>query len=202
MWIFMWKDDLRMRLNSSPGPSTPQSSSPGPLTRLSYSSKPYGSASSQGKAECLNCKLLAERIKTLEAKIKILEETLEMKRHYENHTFDSTTILHELYNDMGRLREGCKSYRRSDRPVEAVHCQASRRIQELIKVLPIWSTGQIEFYYSQLPKSMASTGVALVCTWNDCWKPGWESNCGSCEWAHKTRRKSQLGGEQYEPGSP
>nr|GEZ88555.1 protein NRT1/ PTR FAMILY 1.1-like [Tanacetum cinerariifolium] len=94
---------LSIKVKANKRPSTPQSSSSGPLTRLSYSLKPYGSASSQGKAECLNCKLLAERIKTLEANIKILEETLKMKRHHEKHTFDSTTILHELYNDMGRL---------------------------------------------------------------------------------------------------
>ncbi|GJX47187.1 hypothetical protein Tco_0272377 [Tanacetum coccineum] len=74
-----------------------------PSTRPSYSPKPSKSASSHGKAECSNCKFLTEKIKTLEAKIKILEGTLEMKRHPENHTFESTVILHELYNDMGRL---------------------------------------------------------------------------------------------------
>ncbi|GKC77929.1 hypothetical protein Tco_1128703 [Tanacetum coccineum] len=52
---FMWKDDLRLRLNSSPGPSTPRSSSPGPV----------GSAPSLGKVECSNCKFLAEKIKIL-----------------------------------------------------------------------------------------------------------------------------------------
>ncbi|GJU11448.1 hypothetical protein Tco_1133844 [Tanacetum coccineum] len=75
----MWKDDLRLRLSSSLGPSTPPSSYPGPSTRLSYYSEPSGSTPSHGEAECLNCKFLAEMIKTLEAKIKILEGTLEMK---------------------------------------------------------------------------------------------------------------------------
>ncbi|GJZ16333.1 hypothetical protein Tco_0552010 [Tanacetum coccineum] len=56
-----------------------------------------------GKAECSNCKFLAEKIKTLEAKIKILEGALEMERHPEKHTLESATILHELYNDMGKL---------------------------------------------------------------------------------------------------
>ncbi|GJY49726.1 hypothetical protein Tco_0439682 [Tanacetum coccineum] len=96
-------DDLGIRLSSSHGPSTPQSSSPVPSTRPSYSPEPSGSAPSHEEAECLNCKFLVERIKTLEAKIKILDRTLEMERHPENHTFESTAILHELYNDMGRL---------------------------------------------------------------------------------------------------
>ncbi|GJS95223.1 hypothetical protein Tco_0802191 [Tanacetum coccineum] len=93
----------RLRLISSHGPSTPQSSYLGPSTHLSYYPKPSGSAPSHGEAECLNSKFLAERIKTLKAKIKILGGTLEMERHPENHTFESTAILHELYNDMGRL---------------------------------------------------------------------------------------------------
>ncbi|GKD45291.1 hypothetical protein Tco_1269936 [Tanacetum coccineum] len=96
---FMWKDDLRLRLSSSPGPSTPPSSSTGPSTPLS----PSRFVPNHGKLVCLNCKFLAERIKTLEAKIKILKGTLEMERHPENHTFDSTIILYELYNDMGRF---------------------------------------------------------------------------------------------------
>ncbi|GKA11336.1 hypothetical protein Tco_0690769 [Tanacetum coccineum] len=92
-----------LRLSSSLGPSTPPSSSPRPLTRPSYSSGPSGSAPSHGKVECSNCKFLTERIKTLEAKRKILVGTLEMERHFENHTFESTAILHEIYNDMGKL---------------------------------------------------------------------------------------------------
>nr|GEU54657.1 hypothetical protein [Tanacetum cinerariifolium] len=70
-------------------PSTPQSSSRSTLN--------------QGKAVCLNCMLLAEWIKTLEAKIKILKGTLEMEKHPDNHTVESTAILYELYNDIGRF---------------------------------------------------------------------------------------------------
>ncbi|GKB35377.1 hypothetical protein Tco_0880319 [Tanacetum coccineum] len=55
---FMWKDDLRLRLSSSTGPSTPLS--------------PFRSAPNHGKAVCPNSKFLAERIKTLAAKKKIL----------------------------------------------------------------------------------------------------------------------------------
>ncbi|GKC33173.1 hypothetical protein Tco_1040467 [Tanacetum coccineum] len=86
-------------LSSSSGPSTPPSSYLGP----SYSPGPFGSTLNLRKAECSNRKFLAEKIKTLEAKIKILKGTLEMERHPENHTLESAAILHELYNDMGKL---------------------------------------------------------------------------------------------------
>ncbi|GKB28707.1 hypothetical protein Tco_0868108 [Tanacetum coccineum] len=43
------------------------------------------------------------RIKTLEARIRILEGQLEMKRHPENHTLESAAILDEIYNGMGNL---------------------------------------------------------------------------------------------------
>ncbi|GJS35350.1 hypothetical protein Tco_0533732 [Tanacetum coccineum] len=46
-----------------------------------------------------NCKFLAERIKTLEARISVLEGQLEMARHPENHTLESAGILHEIYQD-------------------------------------------------------------------------------------------------------
>ncbi|GJY62766.1 hypothetical protein Tco_0464226 [Tanacetum coccineum] len=114
---FMWMDDLTLHISSSSGSSTPPSYSPGTSTRPSYSSRtstrlsysPRSSRSAQnlGKAECSNCKFLAEKIKTLEAKIKILEGALEgaleMERHPEKHTLDSAAILHELYNEIGKL---------------------------------------------------------------------------------------------------
>ncbi|GJS09160.1 phospholipase-like protein [Tanacetum coccineum] len=100
---FMWMDDFRTRISSSSGPSTPPSLYTRPSTRPSYSAGSYESALNLRKAECSNCKFLAEKIKTLEAKIKILEGTLEMERHPENHTLETAAILHELYNDMGKL---------------------------------------------------------------------------------------------------
>ncbi|GKC66165.1 phospholipase-like protein [Tanacetum coccineum] len=100
---FMWMDDLRLHISSSSGSSTPPSYSPGTSTRPSYSPGSSRSAQNLGKAECSNCKFLAEKIKTLEAKIKILEGALEMERHPEKHTLESAAILHELYNDMGKL---------------------------------------------------------------------------------------------------
>ncbi|GKB96367.1 hypothetical protein Tco_0982504 [Tanacetum coccineum] len=54
-------------------------------------------------AECSNCKFLAERIKTLEARISVLEGQLEMERHPENHTLESAGILHEIYQGMRNL---------------------------------------------------------------------------------------------------
>nr|GEU53210.1 hypothetical protein [Tanacetum cinerariifolium] len=90
---FMWMDDFMTRISSSSGPST----------RPSYYAGTSGSTLNLRKEKCSNCKLLAEKIRTLEAKIKILEGTLEMERHPENYTLESVAILHELYNDMGKL---------------------------------------------------------------------------------------------------
>ncbi|GJV81189.1 hypothetical protein Tco_1517059, partial [Tanacetum coccineum] len=76
---FMWMD-------ASPGPLTPQSHSSGTSSRPSHSpgtsSRPSHSprsAQNLGMAECSNCKFLAERIKTLEADISVLENRLEMQ---------------------------------------------------------------------------------------------------------------------------
>ncbi|GJW54709.1 hypothetical protein Tco_0098794 [Tanacetum coccineum] len=68
------------RVLFSIGPSTPSSYSPG----------------HSRNAECANCKLLI-------GKLKVLEETLEMYMHLENHTIDPTALLHELYNDIGEF---------------------------------------------------------------------------------------------------
>nr|GEV59984.1 hypothetical protein [Tanacetum cinerariifolium] len=62
------------------GASTPQSYSPG------YSKN----------AECSNCKHLLD-------KITVLEATVKMYMHPEQHTVNSAALLHEVYNDMGKL---------------------------------------------------------------------------------------------------
>ncbi|GKC49351.1 hypothetical protein Tco_1072096 [Tanacetum coccineum] len=64
----------------SPGSSTPQSYSPG----------------SSRNAECSNCKYLLD-------KITILKATVEMYMHQEQHTVNSAALLHEVYNNMGKL---------------------------------------------------------------------------------------------------
>nr|GEX07279.1 hypothetical protein [Tanacetum cinerariifolium] len=82
---FMWMDDFRNRISSS-RPSTPPTLYTRPSTPPSYSAGTFGSTMNVEKEECSNCKFFAEKIKTLEAKIKILEGTLEMERHPKNHT--------------------------------------------------------------------------------------------------------------------
>ncbi|GJV87408.1 hypothetical protein Tco_1531346 [Tanacetum coccineum] len=64
----------------SPRTSTPPSDSLGPSRN----------------AECSNCKLLL-------GKIKVLKATLEMYMHPEQHTLNSTALLHKVYNDIGKL---------------------------------------------------------------------------------------------------
>ncbi|GJZ75789.1 hypothetical protein Tco_0640254 [Tanacetum coccineum] len=64
--------------------------SPTPSTPPNY----YGGSSSN--TECSNCKHLLGRIKVLQA-------TLEMHMHPEQHTLDSTALLHDLNNDMEKL---------------------------------------------------------------------------------------------------
>nr|GFA04656.1 F-box domain-containing protein [Tanacetum cinerariifolium] len=85
---FMWMGHFRTRISSSSGPSTPPRLYTRPSTRPSYSTRTSGSALNLGQAECSNCKFLPRKIKTLEAKIKILEGTLEMERHPKNHTLE------------------------------------------------------------------------------------------------------------------
>ncbi|GKB20987.1 hypothetical protein Tco_0854910, partial [Tanacetum coccineum] len=47
-------------------------------------------------AECSNCKHLLD-------KITVLEAMLEMYKNPEQHTLNSAALLHEVYNDMGKL---------------------------------------------------------------------------------------------------
>nr|GEV61157.1 hypothetical protein [Tanacetum cinerariifolium] len=72
-------------------------------TTLSYSSgsstPPSYSLGSSRNAECSNCIILL-------GKIKVLEATVEMYRHLEQHTLNSTALLHEVYNDIGKLGLG------------------------------------------------------------------------------------------------
>ncbi|GKB87721.1 hypothetical protein Tco_0959993 [Tanacetum coccineum] len=60
-------------------------------------------AQNLGMAECSNCKFLAERIKTLEARISVLEGQLEMARIREPHTRVSRTIFRDSTKGMRNL---------------------------------------------------------------------------------------------------
>ncbi|GJZ98805.1 hypothetical protein Tco_0671258 [Tanacetum coccineum] len=77
-------------LSFSPGTSSTPNFSPTPPTPPNY----YGGSSSN--TECSNCKHLFGRIKVLQA-------TLEMYMHPEQHILDSTALLHDLNNDMENI---------------------------------------------------------------------------------------------------
>ncbi|GJS08893.1 hypothetical protein Tco_0365689 [Tanacetum coccineum] len=64
----------------SPGASTPQTYSPG----------------TSRNAQCSNCKHLLD-------KITVLETTVDMYMHPEQHTVNSAALFHEIYNNMGNL---------------------------------------------------------------------------------------------------
>ncbi|GKF91955.1 hypothetical protein Tco_0275656, partial [Tanacetum coccineum] len=97
---FLWKEKRVRLLVSSSGASMTPSYSSGPSTPPSYSS---GTSTPQSyspgtlrNAKCSNCKLLLR-------KIKVLEATIEMHMHPEQHTRNSTALLHKVYNDMGKF---------------------------------------------------------------------------------------------------
>nr|GEX16404.1 hypothetical protein [Tanacetum cinerariifolium] len=74
----------------SPGSSTPQRYSPGASTPQRY----YLGTSKN--AECSNCKHLLD-------KITVLEATVDMYMHPEQHTINSAALFHEVYSNMGKL---------------------------------------------------------------------------------------------------
>ncbi|GJS29398.1 hypothetical protein Tco_0490018 [Tanacetum coccineum] len=74
----------------SPGSSTPPRYSLGALTPQSYS------PGTSRNAECSNCKHLLD-------KITVLEATVDMYMHPEQHTVNSAALFHEVYNNMGKL---------------------------------------------------------------------------------------------------
>ncbi|GJW20025.1 retrovirus-related pol polyprotein from transposon TNT 1-94 [Tanacetum coccineum] len=79
-----------MTLIYSPGSSTPPRYSPGASTPQSYS------PGTSRNAECSNCKHLLD-------KITVLEATVDMYMHPEQHTVNSAALFHEVYNNMGKL---------------------------------------------------------------------------------------------------
>ncbi|GJV69523.1 hypothetical protein Tco_1485032 [Tanacetum coccineum] len=85
-----WKEERVRLLVGSPGASTTPIYSPG------SSSTPIYSPGASRNAECSNCKHLLD-------KITVLEAMLEMYKNPEQHTLNSAALLHEVYNDMGKL---------------------------------------------------------------------------------------------------
>nr|GEW39142.1 hypothetical protein [Tanacetum cinerariifolium] len=72
------------------GASTTSIYSPG------SSSTPIYSPGASRNAECSNCKHLLD-------KITVLEAVVEMYKNPKQHTLNSAALLHEVYNDMGKL---------------------------------------------------------------------------------------------------
>ncbi|GJY34565.1 hypothetical protein Tco_0419034 [Tanacetum coccineum] len=101
-YIFLWKEERVRLLVGSPGASmtpiySPGSSltpiySPGSSTPPSYSQR----ASTSRNAKCSNYKHLLD-------KIMVLEATVDMYMHPEQHTVNSAALFHEVYNNMGKL---------------------------------------------------------------------------------------------------
>ncbi|GJR46894.1 amidohydrolase 1 [Tanacetum coccineum] len=84
------KEERVRLLVGSPGASTTQIYSPG------SSSTPIYSPGASRDAECSNCKHLLDKITVLEAMV-------EMYKNPEQNTLNSAALLHEVYNDMGKL---------------------------------------------------------------------------------------------------
>ncbi|GJU57571.1 hypothetical protein Tco_1235337 [Tanacetum coccineum] len=72
------------------GSSTPPRYSPGASTPQSYSLR------TSRNAQCSNCKHLLD-------KITVLEATVDMYMHPEQHTVNSAVLFHEVYNNMRKL---------------------------------------------------------------------------------------------------
>ncbi|GJR66788.1 hypothetical protein Tco_0012853 [Tanacetum coccineum] len=98
------KERVRL-LVGSPGASTTPIYSPGssstPIYSSGSSSTPIYSPGSSStpiysrNAECSNCKHLLD-------KITVLEATVDMYMHPEQHTVNSAALFHEVYNNMGK----------------------------------------------------------------------------------------------------
>nr|GEU67960.1 hypothetical protein [Tanacetum cinerariifolium] len=98
--FFLWKEErVGLQINSL-GSSSTTTFSQGTSSTLSFSPTPstppiyYGGSSSN--TDCSNCKHLLGRIK-------VLQVTLEIHRHPEQHTLNSAALLHDLNDDMEKL---------------------------------------------------------------------------------------------------
>ncbi|GKE72969.1 hypothetical protein Tco_1535010 [Tanacetum coccineum] len=66
------------------------------LQELQHPKPPSYSLGTSRNAECSNCKHLLD-------KITVLEATVDMYMHPEQHTVNSAALFHEVYNNMGKL---------------------------------------------------------------------------------------------------
>nr|GEX02081.1 hypothetical protein [Tanacetum cinerariifolium] len=107
---FLWKEEQVRLLVGSPGASTTPiyslGSSSTPIYSSGSSTPPHyspGASTTQSyslgtlrNVECSNCKYLLD-------KITVLEATVDMYMHPEQHTFNSAALFHEVYNNIGKL---------------------------------------------------------------------------------------------------
>ncbi|GJZ95374.1 hypothetical protein Tco_0667708, partial [Tanacetum coccineum] len=98
--FFLWKEErVGLLINSLGGSSTTtfsQATSSSPNLSPTPSTTPIYYGGSSTNTECSNCKHLLGRIKALQA-------TLEMYRHPEQHTLNSTALLYDLNNGIEKL---------------------------------------------------------------------------------------------------
>ncbi|GJT06571.1 replication protein A 70 kDa DNA-binding subunit B [Tanacetum coccineum] len=104
--FFLWKEERVRLMVGSPGASTTPIYSPGSSSTPEASTPPryspgastpqrYSMGTSKN-AQCSNCKHLLD-------KITVLEATVDMYMHPEQHTVNSAALFHEVYNNMGKL---------------------------------------------------------------------------------------------------
>ncbi|GJV49570.1 hypothetical protein Tco_1439782 [Tanacetum coccineum] len=104
--FFLWKEERVRLLVGSPRASTTPIYSPGssstPIYSSGSSSTPIYSPGSSStliysrNAKSSNCKHLLD-------KITVLEATVDMYMHPEQHTVNLAVLFHEVYNNMGKL---------------------------------------------------------------------------------------------------
>nr|GEY39203.1 hypothetical protein [Tanacetum cinerariifolium]GEY39206.1 hypothetical protein [Tanacetum cinerariifolium] len=96
----LWKEERVRLLISSSGSSSTTSYSSEASSPNRYS---LGSTTPQNHQSGTSISEGCSNFKHLLGKIKVLEAAVEMHMHLEQHTRNSTALLHELYNDMDNL---------------------------------------------------------------------------------------------------
>ncbi|GKB47087.1 hypothetical protein Tco_0897840, partial [Tanacetum coccineum] len=94
--FFLWKEERVRLLVGSPGSSSTPIYSSGSSSTPIYSPGSSSTPIYSRNAECSNCKHLLD-------KITVLEATVDMYMHPEQHTVNSAALFHEVYNNMGKL---------------------------------------------------------------------------------------------------